>query len=127
MTEQRRRNDHAGVVATLKDLQVSPAGQGHVHFHQHLTAFQSRNRHLFDFHVLFTVEDRRRHLAFQLLSHSIPGWMTTFIESGPGCAARCNASTACCSGKREVTRRSKSISPLKTSWTFSSCRFTDAL
>src|SRR6185437_208875 len=127
MPEQSRRHDHARVITTLINLQVSPAGESHVHLHQDLTAFQTGNRHLLDFYVLFAIEDSRCHLAFQRFSHSVPGWIITFIESGPGCEARCNAPTACCSGKRCVTSRAKSISPLNTSCTFSSCRSTEAL
>src|SRR6185312_9083565 len=120
MPEQSRRHDHACMITTLVNLEVSPTGQGNVHLHQDLTAFQSGNRHLLDLYVLFAIEDSRCHLAFQLFSHSDPGWMTTFIESGPGCEARYKASTACCRGKRCVTSCAKSISPLNTSRTFSS-------
>src|SRR5581483_3903167 len=127
--EQRRRNDHARVIAALIHLEVSTAGERHLHFDKHFAIAHSGDGNLFDFYVLFSVEDRCRHLSVHLAcpSHALPGCMTTFNESGFGWAATRNASTLCCKGKRCVMSRSKSISRLKTNWTDSSCRSTEAL
>src|SRR5882724_530671 len=127
MSKQRRRHDHARVVAALINFEVGAASQGHVHLHQDLTGLQRGNGDFFYLDVLFAVEDRSCHLSFQLFSHSIPGCMTTFIDSGPGCEATFNASTACCNPNRCVINCSSSIPPLNTSRTFSSCKSTDAL
>ena len=53
--------------------------------------------------------------------------MTTFIESGLGWAANCNASTDSPSGKRWLISLSRFISPLSTNRADSSCKSTEAL
>ena len=101
VSEQRRRHNHARVVAALVDLEVGPAGKRHVHLHQHLAGFERGNGHLLDLDVLFAIEDCSCHLSFQIrFSHSNPGWMTIFIESGAGCDAIWIASTDFSSGNR---------------------------
>ena len=71
MAEQRRRHNHAGVVAPLIDLQIGTASQGHLHLDQHFPFIQLGNRHLLDFDVLFAVEDRRCHVSVHAMSPSI--------------------------------------------------------
>src|SRR5262249_43417978 len=128
VTKQRRRHDHARVIAALKDLEIGAAGQSHVHLHQHFPALQRGDGHFLNLHVLLAVEDRRCHLSFHsAFSPSIPGWITTFNESGPGCEASRKASTACPRGKRCVINRAKSIPPPNTNSTPSSCISTEAL
>src|SRR4030088_1172061 len=113
MAKQSRRNNHAGVIATLVYLEVSPARKRHIHFYQHLAGFKCGNGHLLNLDVLFAIEDRGCHLSFQLrFSHSNPGWITIFIDSGDGCEASWIASTDSSSGNRCEINRAKSISPL---------------
>ncbi len=71
VAKQRRRHDHARVIAALIDLQIGTAGQGHLHLDQHFPFVQRGDRHPFDFDVLFTVEDRRCHLSVHSTGPSI--------------------------------------------------------
>src|SRR6266403_341118 len=129
MPKQRRRHNHAGVIAPLVHLQIRAAGEGHMDFHQNFAVAHARDRYSFNLDVFFAVEDGSRHLAIHSWcpSPALPGWMTIFIESGRGWAARFSASTPLCSGKRWLISRSRSISRFMTNRTDSSCRSTDAL
>src|SRR6266852_8486226 len=129
MPEQRRRHNHAGVIAPLIHLQIRAASEGHVDLHQNFAVTHAWDRHFFNLDVFFAVKDGSRHLAIHSWcpSHALPGWMTIFIESGPGWAARFSASTPLCSGKRWLISRSRSISRFMTNRTDSSCNSTDAL
>ena len=63
MAKQRRRHNHAGMIAALIHLQVRPAGQGNLHLDQYFAFTQLRDRNLLDLYVLFAVEDRRCHIS----------------------------------------------------------------
>src|SRR5216684_2430677 len=129
MPEQRGWHNHAGMIAALIHLQVRAAGKRHVDLHQNFAVTHAWDRHPFNLDVFFAVKNGRRHLAIHSWcpSHALPGWMTIFIESGPGWAARFSASTPLCSGKRWLMSRSRSISRFMTNRTDSSCNSTDAL
>ncbi len=75
MSKQRRRDDHARVIATLVDLQVGAAGQGDLHFDQYFPVAYPRDGHFFNLYVLFAIEDGRCHLSVhaRLPSHELPG------------------------------------------------------
>src|SRR5262249_29376079 len=128
VAKQGGRHDHASVVAALIHLQIGAAGKGHLHFDEHFSHVQSGNRYPFDLDVLFPIEDGRCHLSHACWSfHELPGCITTFIESGLGWAANCNASTDSFNGKRWLISLSNSISPLSTNCADFSCKSTDAL
>src|SRR5256885_1581297 len=61
--KQRRRDDHARVVATLIDLQVGSAGQRDLHFDQYFPVTYAGNRHFFNLQILFAIEDCCCHLT----------------------------------------------------------------
>jgi hypothetical protein len=63
MPEQRRRHNHAGVIAPLIHLQIRAAGQRHVDLDQNFALSHTRDRHSFNLDVFFAVEDGSRHLA----------------------------------------------------------------
>ena len=69
VSEERRRHDHAGVVSTLEDFEVSAVSECDFHFDQHFSLTYARDRHLLDLHVLFAVEDGGCHLSVQFLPH----------------------------------------------------------
>src|SRR5581483_1340477 len=113
-----------------------------MHLHQNLAFAQGGNRNTLDLDVLFTVKDGSSHSSvrggFRICAQDLPPWagfpsqfmpgvITILSESGCGCMAILIPSTACSSGKRWVTRRVMSISPLKTKRSDSFCRSTDAL
>ncbi len=63
MAEQRRRHDHAGVIAPLVHLQIRAAGKRHVDLDQNFAFAHRRDGHSFNLDVFFAVEDGSRHLA----------------------------------------------------------------
>ena len=63
MPEQRRRHNHAGVIAALIHLQIGAAGERHVDLDQNFALTHTRDRHSFNLDVFFAVEDGGRHLA----------------------------------------------------------------
>ncbi len=65
VSEQGGRNDHAGVVAALIDLEVGAASQCDLHLDQYLAILDVGDGNLLNFHVLFTVEDGCCHLSVQ--------------------------------------------------------------
>jgi hypothetical protein len=48
VSEERRRDDHASVIAALVDLEVGAAGERHLHFDQDLAFFHARDRYTFN-------------------------------------------------------------------------------
>ena len=48
VSEQCGRNDHAGVIAALVDLEVGPTGQGDLDLYENLAIANARDRDLFD-------------------------------------------------------------------------------
>ena len=75
VSEQRRRDNHARVIAALVDLQVGAAGQCDLHFDQYFPIANPRDGHSFNLHVLFAIEDGGCHLSVhaRLPSHELPG------------------------------------------------------
>ena len=71
VAKQRRRHNHAGMVAPLIHLQIGAAGQGNLHLDQNFPFAQLGNRHLLDLYVLFAIEDRRCHISVHSKSPSI--------------------------------------------------------
>ena len=65
MSEERRRNDHSGVVATLIHLEVGAAGESDLDFDEYFTLFHAGNRHSFNLEIFFAVQDGGRHFSVQ--------------------------------------------------------------
>jgi ribosomal protein L35 len=63
MAKQRRRHDHARMIAAAKDLQVRAAGERRAHADNQLAGPGLGNRHLLDADILASVEDRGLHGA----------------------------------------------------------------
>ena len=63
MSKQRRRNDHARVIAALVHLQIGAAGQRHLHFNQHLAVFDARDGYSFNLEIFFAVQHGSRHFS----------------------------------------------------------------
>src|SRR6266849_522310 len=110
VSEERRRNNHPGVIATTINLKIGATGECGMHLHQNLAFAQSRNGDLLDLDILFAVENSGGHGAVRVRlgvraqdpppllcfpSQLMPGVMTIFSESGCGCMAILIASTAC--------------------------------
>ena len=75
MSKERRRDNHARVIAALVDLQVGAAGQGDLHFDQYFPIAHARDGHSFNLYVLFAIEDGSCHLSVhaRIPSHELPG------------------------------------------------------
>ena len=86
--KQRRRSDHAGMIAASKDLQISAAGKRYRNFDQNFALAQLRNRNALDFHVFPPMQHSRSHRASAIgihaASHPRPGLTTIFNESACG-------------------------------------------
>ena len=63
MAKQRRRHDHARMIAAAKDLQVGSAGQRRAHAHNQLARGGLWDRHLLDANIFAAVEDCGLHGA----------------------------------------------------------------
>ena len=63
MSEERRRDNHARVIAALVDLKIGTAGQCDLHLDQHFPIANSRDGYSFNLYVLFAIEDSRCHLS----------------------------------------------------------------
>jgi hypothetical protein len=63
VAEEGRRNDHAGVVATLIDLEIGPAGESDLYFDEYLTLFDAGDRHSFNLEIFFAVQDGGGHFS----------------------------------------------------------------
>ncbi len=63
MTEQRRRHNHASVVAALIHLEIRATSERHLDLDQHLALFHARDGHSFNLDVFFAVQDGSRHFS----------------------------------------------------------------
>ena len=63
VAEEGRRDDHAGVIAALVDLEIGAAGQRDLDFDQNLAVTDARNRYFFDLEVFFAVQDGSGHFS----------------------------------------------------------------
>ena len=57
------RDDHAGVVAALINLEIGAAGEGDLYFDENLTLLDSRDRYSFNFEIFFAVQDGGGHFS----------------------------------------------------------------
>ena len=69
VTEDRGRNDHAGVIAAAKDLDVGAAGERGAHADEDVAGPDGGNGNPFQLHVLFAVEYGREHRV--IFRHSL--------------------------------------------------------
>src|SRR5581483_712459 len=67
VAENRRRNDHPGVIPPLEDLQIRAASQGGLDAYAHLSPFQRRRNDFFHPDLFLPVKHGR--------SHSLPGYI----------------------------------------------------
>src|SRR5690242_4492506 len=67
MAKQGRWDDHSRVITALVHFQVGSASQGDLHLYQNFPLAHAGNRNPLNFHVLFAVEDRCRHLSVHSL------------------------------------------------------------
>src|SRR5579864_3959432 len=75
VAEQRRRNDHAGVIAALVHLEISAAGQRDLYFDQNLAVSYTRDGYFFNFQIFFAVQDGSCHFSIHcgFPSQTLPG------------------------------------------------------
>ena len=73
--KERGRNDHPRVVSAPVHFDVGTAGECDLHLDEDLTVVEAGNRHSFDLHVLFAIEDGSCHLFVhdELPSQALPG------------------------------------------------------
>ena len=64
MAEDRRRNDHARVVAALEHLHIRATGERYLHSNQDVFPVNLGNGHGLYLQVFFAVKDRGHHSAF---------------------------------------------------------------
>jgi hypothetical protein len=69
MTEDRRRNNHARVVAALENLDIGPTGKRHLHFDEDVSPVDHRHGHRLYLQVFLAVENSSHHLAFSHYEH----------------------------------------------------------
>ena len=67
VAEERGRDDHAGVVAALIDLEIGAAGESDLDFDQHFALFHARDGHSFNLEIFFAVQDGGRHFSVHCL------------------------------------------------------------
>src|ERR1700685_3863209 len=65
VAEQCRRDDHARMIAALKNFEVGSAGQRDLNFDQNLAGAYTGNGDSFNFEIFFAVEDGSRHFSVQ--------------------------------------------------------------
>ena len=63
VSEEGGRDDHAGVIAALVDLEVSAAGERDLDFDQDFALFHAGDGNFFDLQIFFAVEDGSRHFS----------------------------------------------------------------
>ena len=63
VAEQGGRNDHAGVIAALVNLEIGAAGEGNLNLDENLAVSDARDGNLFDFEVFFAVQDGGGHFS----------------------------------------------------------------
>ena len=73
VTEESRRDDHAGMVTAAKDFQVCSAGEGCADADNQLAGGCPRNRHVFNANVLAAVQNRGLHGSLAQLARGLDG------------------------------------------------------
>jgi len=63
MAKQCGGHNHAGVVAALVHLEISPAGESDLYFDQHLAFFDARDGHSFNLQIFFAVKNGSGHFS----------------------------------------------------------------
>jgi hypothetical protein len=67
VAEQRRRHNHAGVIATLVHLEIGAAGKSNLHLDQNFAIPDAGNGHSFYLQIFFAVQDGGCHLSVHCL------------------------------------------------------------
>ena len=67
VAEQRGRNDHAGVVSALVNLEIGAAGQRDLHFDQNFALADARDGYSFNLQIFFAVQDGSCHFSVHCL------------------------------------------------------------
>ena len=63
VAEQGGRDDHAGMIAALVDLEIGTAGQGDLDLDENLAVSDARDGNFFDFEIFFAVQDGGGHFS----------------------------------------------------------------